>query len=256
MAEQEALVTLEEKPLEAPEESGVRVLYAGNESDAATKPPLRHEHQDPVCGDSDRAGLQTSTDGPDRRTSVPPELLQLAAGDEAGCSRSVRSSRSDSSGLECPICSELFDSRGDRRVTLLHCNHALCHHCAAGIMRRAKDQSRLQCPFCRQTTPFPRWEIRRLQEESYGGGVFYDPGPPAVLSPGHEIQAVPGPPLCCLAVLAHTDRRCRYPSCLLGRSRSLCFSITGLLLLFLLLLGVCLYMVVPFILLSVLFLNS
>ncbi|XP_077944361.1 uncharacterized protein LOC144388236 [Gasterosteus aculeatus] len=257
--EQEALVSLEEKPLEAPEEPGVRALCTargehGDESDAPTKPLLRHQHQDAVCDESDRSGLETSTDGHGRRTSVPPEL-QLAARDEPGRGGSVGSLSSDSCGNECPICSELFDSHGDRRVTLLHCNHVLCHHCAAGIMRRAKDPSRLQCPFCRQTTPFPQWEIRRLQEESYGGG-FYDPGPPSVVSSGPEFPAVPEPSWCCVAVLTHRDARCEYPSCLVGGSRSLCFTIAALLLLFLLLLGVFLYMVVPLILLSVLFTSS
>ncbi|KAK9532853.1 hypothetical protein VZT92_010218 [Zoarces viviparus] len=260
-AEQEAVVTLEGKHLEAPEDTRVRVFYTArgqreDESDSATQPLLR----DVVCDESDKAGMRSATDGADRLTSVPQEL-ELAGRDEPGPSGSVRSLCSDSSRHECPICSELFDPRGGRRVTLLHCNHALCHHCVAGIMRRAKDQSRLRCPFCRQTTPFPQWEIRRLQEESYYGGDVYEPGPAPVASPGPELPAVPGPPLCCFAVDAHRSTCCEYPSCLvegltLTQPRSLCFSITAMLLLFLLLLVVFLYMVVPVIMLSILVTNG
>ncbi|KAG7240810.1 hypothetical protein INR49_023384 [Caranx melampygus] len=127
-----------------------------------------------------------------------------------GCSGSVRSVCSDgSSRHECPICSEPLDSHKDGCITLLHCNHTLCHRCTAGIMRQAKDPGRLRCPLCRQTTPFPQWEIRRLQEESYFTSV-YQPAQALVISPGPELQAVPSSPWCCPALErqleAHTHR--------------------------------------------------
>ncbi len=268
--EEEGVVSLEEKHLPATGETYVRVLYttrgAGkqeDESDSVMQPLLQHKHQD-SRDENHNADTQTATDGADRKTSVPQEP-ELAGRDQPGCSGSVRSLCSDSSRHECPICSELFDSHGDHRVALLNCNHALCHHCIAGIMRRAKDPGRLQCPFCRQTTPFPQWEIRRLQEESYSSSV-YEPGPALVVTPGPELQAVPASPLCCFALErqleAHTHRNvcgcCVYPSCLvtgvrLMRLHSVCLSITVLLLLFLVLLGCFLYMVVPVIMLSILF---
>lgn len=129
---------------------------------------------------------------------------------------------------ECPICSEPFASHGDRRAASLHCNHALCRQCAAGIVRRAADRSRLRCPFCRQTTPVPQWEVRRLQEESYGG--VYD------LEPALDPRDLPESPGLCCGDPCRPGRR---------RPRSLCLSVTALLLLFLLLLAVFLYMVVP-----------
>ncbi|XP_044030140.1 E3 ubiquitin-protein ligase RNF186-like [Siniperca chuatsi] len=263
--EEEGVVTLAEKHLPATEETYVRVLYTtkGAEkhddvSDSVIQPLLHRKRQ----GSRDE-NTQTATDGADRKTSVPQQL-ELAGRDQPGCSGSVRSLCSDSSQHECPICSELFNSHGDHRITLLNCNHTLCHHCTAGIMRQAKDPSRLQCPFCRQTTPFPQWEIRRLQEESYSNSV-YEPGPALVISPGPELQ-VPASPLCCFALLrqleAHRHRNicgcCIHPSCLvrglrLMRLHSLCFSITALLLLVLALLGCFLYIVVPVIMLSILF---
>lgn len=269
--EEGGVVALEEKHLPATGETCVRVLYttrrAGkqeHESDSVMQPLLQHKHQD-SRDENRKADRQTATDGADRKTSVPQEL-ESAGRDLPGCSGSVRSLCSDSSRHECPICSELFDLHGDHRAALLNCNHALCHHCIAGIMRRAKDPGRLQCPFCRQTTPFPQWEIRRLQEESYSSSV-YEPGPALVVSPGPELQeAVPASPLCCFALErrlgAHAHRNicgcCVYPSCLvrglrLMRLHSACFSITVLLLLFMVLLGCFLYMVVPVIMLSILF---
>lgn len=260
--EEEGIVALEEKYLPATEETYIRVLYTtrgaekhGDESDSVIQPLLQQKHQD-SCDENHKADTQTATDGADRKTSVPQEL-ELGGRDQPGCSGSVRSLCSDSSQHECPICGELFDSHGDHRIALLNCNHTLCHHCIAGIMRRAKDPGRLQCPFCRQTTPYPQWEIRRLQEESYSNSV-YEPGPALVVSPGPEPQAVPASPLCCFALerqlQAHTPRNicgcCVHPSCLvrglrLMRLHSLCFSIIALLLLFLALLGCFLYMVVP-----------
>uniref|UniRef100_A0A667YIA5 RING-type domain-containing protein n=1 Tax=Myripristis murdjan TaxID=586833 RepID=A0A667YIA5_9TELE len=57
--------------------------------------------------------------------------------EQTRCDGSVRSQCSDnSSGHECPICGELFDSQGDHRIALLNCDHVLCHHCLAGILRQ------------------------------------------------------------------------------------------------------------------------
>ncbi|XP_073334150.1 uncharacterized protein [Pagrus major] len=255
--EEEAVATLEEKRGEA----WVRVLYtprgAGrheDEIDSVTQPLLQHKHQH-SRDEIHKEDRQAVTDGADPKTSVPQEL-ELAGRDEAGCSESVRSLCSDSSRHECPICSELFDSSGDHRITLLNCDHALCHHCIAGIMKRGKDPGRLRCPFCRQTTPFPEWEIRRMQEESFSGGV-YEPGPDLVIHPGPELQAVPALERQ-LEVHTNICGCCGDPPCLvrgwrLMRLHSLCLSITALLLLLLVLLGCFLYMVVPLIMLPILF---
>ncbi|KAE8284850.1 hypothetical protein D5F01_LYC16293 [Larimichthys crocea] len=268
--EEEDIVRLEEKHLPATEETSARVLHTQreeekheDESDSAIQPLLQHKHQD-SHDENDKADTQTLTDGADRKTSVPREL-ELAGGDQPGCSGSVRSLCSNNSRHECPICSELLDSHGDHRITLLNCNHTLCHNCTAGIMKRAKDPGRLQCPFCRQTTPFLQWEIRRMQEESYSN-AFYEPAPAFIISPGPELQAVPAPSFCCFALQrqleAHTYTNvfgcCVCPSCLvrglsLMRLHSLCLSITVLLLLLLVLLGCFLYMVVPLIMLSILY---
>lgn len=245
--EEEGVVTLREKHLSATEET--YVLYTTgaakreDERDSVIQPLLQHKHQD-SCDKNHIADTQTATDGPDQKTSVPQEL-ELAFRDQPSCSGSDRSLCSDSSRHECPICSELFDSHGGYCNTLLNCNHTLCHQCIVGIMRRAKDPSRLQCPFCRQTTPFPQWEIRRFQEELYSNSI-YEPGLALVISPGPELQVVPETPLCCCALEgqleAHThrntDRWCICTSCLvrglrLMRLHSLCFSISALLLLFL-----------------------
>lgn len=269
--EEEAVVTLKEKHLPATEENCVRVLYSTrgaekqeDESDSVAQPLLQHKHQDSRDANP-RA--DTQTDGAERKTSVPQEL-ELAGRDQPGSRGSVRSLCSDNSRHECPICSERFASHGDHRVTLLNCNHTLCHHCTAGIMRRARDPGRLQCPFCRQTTPFPQWEIRRLQEESYSSS-FYEPGPVLAVSPGPEPQAAPASLLRCLVLERRQEARthrntcgcCVCPSCLvrgqrLMRLHSLCFSITVLLLLILVLLVCILYMVVPLVMLSTLFSNG
>ncbi|XP_056260395.1 uncharacterized protein LOC130187006 [Seriola aureovittata] len=272
MAESEFLDT-EEEVVVTLEEVTVRVSYTTrgaekqeDESDSVMQPLLQHKHQD-NRDENHKADTQTTTDGADQKTSVPQEL-ESAGRDQPGCTGSVGSVFSDSSWHECPICSELFDSHEDHRVTLLHCNHTLCHRCIAGIMKRAKDPGRLQCPFCRQTTPFPQWEIRRLQEESYFHSVC-EPAPSLITSPGPELQAVPTSPSCCFALErqleAHTHRNicgcCVYPSCLIGglrlmRQHSLYFSVTALLLLFLVLLGCFLYMAVPAIMQSILLGNG
>lgn len=244
-AEEEGVITLgDQQP--ATEEAYSSVVYKvegeekEDDSDSAIRPLLGYKHQD--SSDRNRkASAQTVTDGNDRKASVPREL-ELAGGDQPGCSGSVRSSCSDSSQRECPICSELFDSHGDRRVTLLNCNHKMCHRCTAAIMSRAKDTSRIQCPFCRQSTPFPEWEIWRLQEESYSS---YELGPSLSIGPGPELQAVPASPLCCFTLERHTCRSicacCIYPSCLVGVIRARYFVCFVLVLL--LMLGCFLYLV-------------
>lgn len=215
--EGEGVVRLEEEHLPATEEICIRVLYTtreADERDSVIQPLLQHKHQD-IRDENHRADTQMATDGTDPKTSVPQEL-ELAGRDEPGCTGSVRSLCSDSSRHECPICSELFDSHGEHRVVLLNCNHALCYHCAAGIMRRAKDLGRLCCPFCRQTTPFLQWEIRRLQEQSY---TVYEPLPAFLISPDPEPQAVPSPPRrlqahgCCPTCLVRGLRTRRFCIC-------------------------------------------
>uniref|UniRef100_W5NLC6 RING-type domain-containing protein n=2 Tax=Lepisosteus oculatus TaxID=7918 RepID=W5NLC6_LEPOC len=66
---------------------------------------------------------------------------------------------------ECPICTELYESQGDRLRALLHCHHTVCQRCLAALQQRATDRSRVCCPLCRQKTPLPQWEIRSMQEE-------------------------------------------------------------------------------------------
>ncbi|KAF3702273.1 hypothetical protein EXN66_Car017961 [Channa argus] len=257
--EEKGIVTLEEKHLPTTGETCVLYITGAekreDESDSVIQPLLQHKHQD-SCDENHKADMQTATDGADQVTSVPQEL-ELALWKQPGCSGSVRSLFSDSSRHECPICSESYDSQRNHGMTLLNCNHVLCNHCVAGIMRPAKDPSRLQCPFCRQTTPFPQWEIRRLQEESYSNSVF-DPRPALIISPGPELQAVPASQFCCFTVERQLEARtprnmfgwCLHPFYLFRRLRlmrpqSVCFSVSALLLLFFLLLGCFLYIIVP-----------
>ena len=189
----------------------------GDESDSVTQPLLQHKHQD-SHDENHKADTHTATDGADPQTAVPQEL-ELAGRDERGCSGSVRSLCSDSSRQhECPICSDPYDPLGDHRMALLNCNHMLCHRCLVCILGRAKDPTRVQCPFCRQNTPFPQWEIRRLQEESYNhrGPAFRLvrlPGPDPQASdppPGLDPQVVdptePVPTSCCTALLQRVAR--------------------------------------------------
>ncbi|KAK5878609.1 hypothetical protein CesoFtcFv8_024004 [Champsocephalus esox] len=231
--QEEDVVTLKEKHLGATEETYFGVVYTTrdrqeDESESVIQPLLPHEQQ------NHKTDTQRAPDGADPNTSAPQEL-DLSGRCEPSCSGSVRSVCSDSSRHECPICSEPFDPHC---VTFLNCNHALCHRCTTGIMTRAKDQSRLQCPFCRQTTPFPQWEIRRMQEESYSSSV-YEPGPALAGTPGPELQA------------ADTHRNTR-GCCSRGlmQPNSLCLSNSGSLLLFLLL-G-CLWIAVPILMMSLL----
>ncbi|KAK5851739.1 hypothetical protein PBY51_023267 [Eleginops maclovinus] len=235
--QEEGVVTLKAKHLGATEETYLGVFYTTrnrqeDESESVVQPLLQHKQQ------NHKTDTQRAPDGADPKTSVPEEL-DLAVRREPSCSGSVRSLCSDSSGHECPICNELFDSHC---VTFLNCNHALCHQCTTGIMIRAKDQSRLQCPFCRQTTPFPQWEIRRLQEESYSSSA-YEPEPALVGIPEAELQAV---------FAADTHRNTR--GCCgrgLMRLNCCCSSITTLLLVFLLMLGCFLFIGVPVVMLHI-----
>ncbi|XP_068191609.1 uncharacterized protein [Antennarius striatus] len=264
MAETEFFKSEEGRDLPASEETCERVPRTptgedrSHESDSVVQPLLRHAYQD-SCDENYKASMQTATAGADPETSVPQEQ-ELAIRDQCDCTGSVRSvcsssSSSSSSRRECPICSEQFDVHGDHRVTLLNCDHALCHNCTAGIMRRAKEPGRLRCPFCRQTTPFPQWEIRMLQEESYYCGGVYEAGPALVVGPGPDLQVIP----------ARRQQEARMhtsisPSCLvrglrLMRLHSLCVSFTVFLLLFLLCwVAFCIF--VPLIILSKVFSNG
>ncbi|KAM3599350.1 uncharacterized protein V6R79_004238 [Siganus canaliculatus] len=237
MAEAEEVVRPEEQHLAAPEDTRVTLLHSEKHEyarDSVTQPLLQHQHQDRSV-ESHKSGTQTATAGPDPKTSVPQEL-ELAGRDEPGCTGSVRSLCSSSSRRECPICSELFNSHGDRRITLLNCDHTLCRRCMDGIMARAKDPGRLRCPFCRQTTPFPQWEIRRLQEESYS---MYETGP------GLDLQMVPASAPQSSTVetqqeaWANRCRECSDCSCLVKglRRKLLCFFVAVVLLVLLALLG-------------------
>ena len=235
-SEKEAVVPLEEQQLPG----AVRVLYTArgeerqeDQSDEVIQPLLQLNHQDNRDEDH-RADTQTETDVPDPETAVPPEL-ELAGGDQRGCSGSVRSLCSDSGRRECHICSEQFDSH-----TLLKCNHSLCKNCVDGIMRRAKDPGKLQCPFCRQTTPLPQWEIRRLQEEFLNNCV-YDASSALVISPGPEPR-VPR------AGTSHTESDLSWL-----QPTSRCLFIIVTVVLGLVLLGCLVYLAFPFITILLLF---
>lgn len=197
-------------------------------SEAVTQSMLVRKHPD-GRDEGREADTQTATAGADRKTSVPRELELAVRDDSDDCSGSVGSLRSDRSRRECPICSELFDS--DQGVTSLSCNHTLCHHCVAGIMRQAKDPCRLQCPFCRQTTPFTQLEIKRLQEEWCSGGW----NSAIIIGPDPDHQVVPR------SLLHRLFKCCIYPPYLMKGLRVF---------LLLVLLGCLLYMVVPLVILA------
>lgn len=72
---------------------------------------------------------------------------------------------------ECPVCTEPFQTQGDRVAAVLHCNHPVCQRCLESVQRASRDPSRLRCPLCRQTTPLPQWDMLILQEGMYSGGV-------------------------------------------------------------------------------------
>ncbi|KAJ0015524.1 hypothetical protein NQD34_009144 [Periophthalmus magnuspinnatus] len=72
---------------------------------------------------------------------------------------------------ECPVCTEPFQTQGEHRAAVLHCNHPVCQRCLQSVQRLSRDPSRLRCPLCRQTTPLPQWDMSILQEDMYSGGV-------------------------------------------------------------------------------------
>ncbi|CAL8384853.1 unnamed protein product [Gadus morhua 'NCC'] len=108
---------------------------------------------------------RTAADGADGTTSAPGELLGF---DGAGQSRPHQGGGDDDAEDrrdECPICNERFGPSGERRLALLHCDHALCHHCLSHILKRARDPSRVQCPFCRQNTPLSSRDFAQMMLE-------------------------------------------------------------------------------------------
>ncbi|XP_075042197.1 ring finger protein-like [Mixophyes fleayi] len=91
---------------------------------------------------------------------------------------------------ECPICTELYDASLHKQ-SFLNCNHVFCDNCIKTILSKANQANlgRLACPICRQTTPMPDWEIRKMQERMMdSGGVHvqqaFIPPPPIVRRPG------------------------------------------------------------------------
>lgn len=98
-------------------------------------------------------------------------------------------------------------------------------------MRQAKDPWSLQCPFCRQTTPFTQLEIKRLQEEwcSRGGNNAI------IIGPDPDRQIAPRP------LLHRLFKCCIHPPYLMKGLRVI---------LLLVLLGCLLYMVVPLVILA------
>ncbi|TSK72145.1 hypothetical protein Baya_3129 [Bagarius yarrelli] len=66
---------------------------------------------------------------------------------------------------ECPICTEPYHSHGDHSAVLLNCNHSVCQHCLAVMLKQAADCFCVQCPLCRQKTPLLQEQIYRLQED-------------------------------------------------------------------------------------------
>lgn len=234
MADTSELAAPEDKQLPTEETcTGVSYTPRGADkhedvSETVRQSMLLHEHPD-GRDEEHEADAQTATAGADRKTSVPREVELAVRDDSDDCSGSVGSLCSDRSRRECPICSELFDL--DRGVTSLSCNHTLCHHCVAGIMRQAKDPGCLQCPFCRQTTPFTQLEIKRLQEEwcSRGWTSAIIIGP----DPDHQV----GP----RSLLYRLFKCCSHPPYLMKGLRVF---------LLLVLLGCLLYMVVPLVVLA------
>ncbi|XP_063791603.1 ring finger protein-like [Pseudophryne corroboree] len=93
--------------------------------------------------------------------------------------------------MECPICTEFYDSSVHKQ-SLLNCNHIFCDTCIKTILDKANKANlgRVACPICRQTTPMPDWEIRKMQEQMMdSGGVYvhqqdYIPPQPVVRRPG------------------------------------------------------------------------
>lgn len=162
--------------------------------------------------------LQNRPDGADEPSQSSTDGTNKSVPQEQGCCAAE----------ECPVCSEPFESQGERSPALLHCNHTVCQRCVWGVQCRAPDPSRLRCPLCRQTTPLPQWDIFSRQEEMYSSSVhIYE----AELA-GYGTDLRPSSRLCCVPSPCFDDR--------LMRIHSLYFYITALVLL-LLLLGYLLY---------------
>lgn len=234
MADASELAAPEDKQLPTEETcTGVSCTPRGADkhedvSETVTQSMLLHKHPD-GRDEGHEADTQRATAGADRKASVPREVELAVRDDSDDCSGSVGSLRSDRSRRECPICNEPFDS--DRGVTSLSCNHTLCHHCVAGIMRQAKDPCHLQCPYCRQTTPFTQLEIKRLQEELCSRG--WNSAIIIGLDPDHQV--VPR------SLLHRLLKCCIHPPYIMRGLRVF---------LLLVLLGCLLYMVVPLMILT------
>lgn len=234
MADASELASPEDKQ-QPTEETCTGVSYAPRGADkhedvseTVTQSVLVHKRPDGL-DEEHEADTQTATAGAERKTSVPRELELAVRDDSDDCGGSVGSLCSGRSRRECPICSEPFDT--DRGVTSLSCNHTLCHHCVAGITRQAKDPCRLQCPFCRQNTPFTEWEIKRLQQEWCSRGW----NSAVIIGPDPDHQLVPR------SLLHRLFKCCVHPPHLMKGLRVF---------LLLVLLGCLLYMVVPLVILA------
>ncbi|CAL8317792.1 unnamed protein product [Lota lota] len=142
-----ASVSLEEKEEEEEEEKKEEELYLPGvgESSGIHEPDHPGQNGDLVDG-------RTAADGADRTTAAPRAPLGLDDADQPHRCGGDDGNDDDGRRDECPICNERFGSSGDRRVALLHCDHALCHRCLSRILERARDPSRVRCPFCRQST--------------------------------------------------------------------------------------------------------
>jgi len=157
----------------------------GESSGSAHQPDQAGQNQASV-----HDGRAAATDGADlHATSVPP-LLAFERTDEAHPPRRWGDGGADEPDDadadpdadrrdECPICNERFGASGDHRLALLHCDHGLCRRCLSRILRRARDPSRVQCPFCRQNTPLSHRDYVQitLEEEAYSNhGMVAAPG--------------------------------------------------------------------------------
>lgn len=167
----------------------------------------------------------------------------------------------DSEVNECPICTEPYRSQGDHSVALLNCDHTVCQHCLAVMLKQAADCSRVQCPLCRQKTPLLQWQIYRLQED-----ITFCTHPPdlSILTPEAEPDASTG--FCSsleqyLQVRAETARVCgcfEHPRGLIQvirrmQSRCRCCYVTLLLMLYMVELSFLMLVFVPVLVLVLLF---
>uniref|UniRef100_A0A8B9K0G3 RING-type domain-containing protein n=1 Tax=Astyanax mexicanus TaxID=7994 RepID=A0A8B9K0G3_ASTMX len=100
--------------------------------------PLLNEHfNNPLPQRSQQTVSRTEvTDGGTSRT-LGPACREYVSG--SGPVQDGSSSVVD----ECPICTESYQSRGDRSMALLNCDHSLCQRCLAAMLRRAADCSRI-----------------------------------------------------------------------------------------------------------------